>query len=169
MKLKLQYFGHLLQRAKSLEKTLMLRKTEGKRRRGWQRMRWLDSITDSMDMNLRKFQEIMKDRGPCRAVVHGVTKSQTQWLENNNVTVASKGCHFMLIGNTDLRHNCRWHGYGGLIEERISHGSFLLLHVREAEALMFCSRQTLQECLYSKQSWKIDMTFPSETQGMQRS
>ena len=76
--LKLQYFGHLLQRAKSLEKTLMLRKTEGKRRRGWQRMRWLDSITDSMDMNLRKFQEIMKDRGPCRAVVHGVTKSQIQ-------------------------------------------------------------------------------------------
>ena len=78
LKLKLQYFGHLLQRAKSLEKTLMLRKTEGKRRRGWQRMRWLDSITDSMDMNLRKFQEIMKDRGPCRAVVHGVAKSQTQ-------------------------------------------------------------------------------------------
>ena len=78
LKLRSQYFGHLMHSTDSLEKTLMLRKTEGKRRRGWQRMRWLDSITDSMDMNLRKFQEIMKDRGPCRAVVHGVAKSQTQ-------------------------------------------------------------------------------------------
>ena len=106
--LTLQYFGHLLQRANSLEKTLILGKTEGRRRRRWQRMRWLDSITDSMDMNLRKFQEIMKDRRPCHSVVHGVTKSQTQQLKNNNnVTVASKGCHFMLIGDADLRHNCR--------------------------------------------------------------
>ena len=63
LKLKLQYFGHLMQRADSLEKTLMLGKTEGKRRRGWQRMSWLDSITDSMDMNLSKLQEIVEDRG----------------------------------------------------------------------------------------------------------
>ena len=62
LKLKLQYFGHLMQTANSLEKTLMLGKTEGKRRRAWQRMRWLDSITDSMDMNFSKFQEIVKER-----------------------------------------------------------------------------------------------------------
>ena len=77
LKLKLQYFGHLMGRANSLEKTLMLRKIEGKRRRGQQRMRWLESITDSMDMNLRKLREIVKDRGAWRAVVHEVTKSGT--------------------------------------------------------------------------------------------
>ena len=78
LKLNLQYFGHLLQRADSLEKTLTLGKTEGKRKRGQQRMRWLDSIADSVDMNLSKLQEIVKDRGAWRAAVHGVTKIQAQ-------------------------------------------------------------------------------------------
>ena len=77
LKLKLQYFGHLMQTANSLEKTLMLGKIEGRRRRGWQRMRQLDSITDSMDMNLSKLLEIVNDREACRAVVHGVSKSHT--------------------------------------------------------------------------------------------
>ena len=75
LKLKFQYFGHLMQRTDWFKKTLMLRKTEGRRRRGRQRMRWLDSSTDSMDMDLSKLQEIVKDREALHAAVHGVTKS----------------------------------------------------------------------------------------------
>ena len=76
--LKLQYFGHLMQRANSVKRTLMLGKIEGNRRSGWQRMRWLDSITDSVAMNLSKVQEIVEDRGAWDVAVHGVSKSQTR-------------------------------------------------------------------------------------------
>ena len=88
LKMKLQYFGHLMRRVDKLEKTLMLGKTEGKRRRGCQRMRWLDSITNAMDTNLGKLQKMVRVRGAWRAVVHGVPKSQTRlgaWTTRTNL------------------------------------------------------------------------------------
>ena len=95
LKLKLQYFGYLMQRTDSLEKTLMLGKTEGGRRWGWQRMRWLDGITDVMDVSLSRPWELVMDREAWRAAVHGVAKNQTQlsnWTELNWITLGPQPC-----------------------------------------------------------------------------
>ena len=99
MKLELQYFGHLMQRANSLEKTLMLGKIEDRRRRGWQRMRWLDGITDSMDMSLSKLQEILKDREAWCAAVHGSQRVGHDWATEQQQQNMLGTCY-----------KCGWHG-----------------------------------------------------------
>ena len=107
LKLKLQYSGHLMRRADSLEETLMLGKIEGKRKKGWQRMRWLDSVTDSVDMNLSKFPEIEEDRGTSWATVPGVPKSWT-WLSDWTVTT---NWYFVIVAWNRLRPGLNTSGW----------------------------------------------------------
>ena len=127
LKLKLQYFGHLMRRIDSLEKTLMLGKIESRRRRGWQRMRWLDGFMDAMDVSLSKFQELVMDREDWQAAVHGVTKIQTwlrDWIELNWSKTSGYPCYQDGFSHNSLRKCIHCTGAGQSLYHLVVFWSF---------------------------------------------